>query len=67
MGLKEPWDKMQKMPSTADVYKKRYCLGDKTACARYMVKMEAGKENVPSDLFPNQVKRTREIISGLQT
>jgi hypothetical protein len=56
-------DQMQDMPATAEIYKARYCRGNKGECARYMVKMEAGKDHVLSDLFPNQVERAEEIIS----
>ncbi len=55
-------DQMQNMPATAEVYKSRYCRGDKTACARYMVKTEAGGDFVASDLFPNQSERAEIII-----
>lgn len=56
-------DLMQDMPATAEIFKSRYCRGDKINCARYMVRMEVGKEHVPSDLYPNQAGRAAEIIS----
>ncbi len=55
-------DKMKNMPTTANVYKKRYCLGDNTKCARYMVFKALGKERVPLDLFPNQIEVAKEIL-----
>ncbi len=30
-------DKMENMPSMAQMYKAKYCIGDKSKCARYMV------------------------------
>lgn len=56
-------DQMQDMPATAAIYKARYCRNGKEECARYMVRMELGKEHVPPDLFPNQAGRAQEIIS----
>lgn len=56
-------DQIKDMPATAEIYKARYCRNGKEGCARYMVKMELGKEHVPSDLFPNQAGRAAEIIS----
>ena len=57
-------DKMTNMPSTAAVIKKSYCEGDFGRCARYMVVQAKGRGTVPADLFPNQVDRAREIITG---
>lgn len=56
-------DKMQNMPSMAHIYKDRYCRGDNTECARYMVFKALGRENVPADLYPNDVARARDIIA----
>lgn len=55
-------DKMKDMPATANLMKNRYCLGDNSQCARFMVSNALGKENVPSDLFPNQYERAMKLI-----
>ncbi len=55
-------DRMANMPATAEMFKKNYCLGDKTVCARYQVAI-TGKE-VPVDLFPNQTERAKQIIGS---
>ncbi|NUM48038.1 MAG: hypothetical protein HUU38_25310 [Anaerolineales bacterium] len=55
-------DKMADIPTTAKMMKTRYCLGDKHACARYMVK-SSGKP-VPSDLFPNMTEKAKAIIAA---
>lgn len=55
-------DKMASMPSMADLYKQRYCKTDHTVCARYMVFSTLGRENVPADLYPNDVERAKSII-----
>lgn len=57
-------DRMANMPVTANSMKKRYCLGDNTKCARYMVSRALGKERVPSGLGPGQVDKAEEIIAA---
>jgi hypothetical protein len=59
-------DVMTDMPSTAERLKKKYCLGDNTSCARYMVFKALGKEHVPSTLFPMQKDRAVELIAVKQ-
>jgi hypothetical protein len=53
---------MTKMPSVADLMRNAYCLGDKTKCARYQL-ASAGIA-VPKDLFPNDTRRARKILSS---
>ena len=55
-------DRMQKMPALSDIMKKKYCLGDNTSCARYIVFKAKGSENVPADLFPSQAERAQTLI-----
>ncbi|GAB6062971.1 hypothetical protein [Deferrisoma palaeochoriense] len=57
-------DKMANMPRMAETYKKRYCLGDNSQCARYMVFKAWGRERVPPDLFPNQRERARQLLGN---
>jgi hypothetical protein len=57
-------DHMANMPSTADVYKKMYCLTNFNKCARHMVVEALGRGTVPPDLFPNQEDRAKEIIAN---
>lgn len=57
-------DKMANMSAIAEMMKRKYCQGDKTACARYMVRGALGRERVPIDLFPNQVDRARQVIAA---
>jgi len=54
-------DKMANMPVTASLLKRRYCQGDNSTCARYMVFKALGK--APADLFPNKPEEAKEIIS----
>jgi hypothetical protein len=55
-------DKMANMPGKTISIKKKYCLGNNSICARYMVASKLGKEKVPSDLFPEDVDRANEIL-----
>jgi len=55
-------DRMKENPATAGMYKKNYCLGDNTDCARHQIKAAIGKENVPGDLYPTQQDRVKGII-----
>jgi len=56
-------DKMVNMPAISNVYKKKYCKGDHSVCARYMVLKALGREKVPADLFPNQVDHAEYLIN----
>ena len=57
-------DKLADMPGTAAVFKRVYCQGAYSACARYLVSKALGKPKVPANLFPNQQDRAREIIAA---
>ncbi len=55
-----------KMPDTSGlgaIYKKKYCLGDNSECARYIVAKKLGRDKVPTDLYPNMKDRANEIIA----
>jgi len=56
-------DKMKNMQGMANIYKNKYCLGDNSACARYMVFKALGSGTVPSDLFPNMHDRAKALIA----
>lgn len=55
-------DKMDIDSGLGKLYKRRYCKGDKTQCARYMVFQALGGEFVPVDLYPNMHDRAKKII-----
>ena len=57
-------DKMKNMPTMANQYKEKYCRGDNSKCARFMVFKALGRENVPTTLFPNQVDAAQKILSS---
>jgi hypothetical protein len=56
-------DKMAKMPGIAGMMKARYCKGDNSRCARYMVVKGLGREKVPADLYPNETERAEALVS----
>ena len=55
-------DKMTHMPAMAAMMKKKYCQGDNSKCARYMVCKSKGREHVPPDLTPAQMDRATALI-----
>lgn len=57
-------DKMKDVGAVGAMYKKRYCTGDSSMCARYMVFKKLGKASVPADLYPNQQDRAKQILTG---
>ena len=55
-------DKMEKKSAMASMFKKNYCEGDNSKCARYLVFKKLGKGNVPSDLYPNMLERVPKLV-----
>lgn len=56
-------NKMKGMDSVKELMKKRYCMGEFSKCARYMVCTKSGKEAVPKNLFPNQQDRAAKLLA----
>lgn len=55
------------MPDTSGmgaIYKKKYCLGDSSQCARFQVFKRLGKGSVPANLYPNMIARVPEIVAA---
>ena len=44
------------------MYKKKYCEGDKTQCARYIVATQLGSEFVTNSLFPNMNDVAKKLL-----
>jgi hypothetical protein len=55
---------MANKPATAEIYKKQFCRGEFSQCARYTVFKKLGRDAVPSDLFPNMIERALEVIKA---
>ena len=56
-------DQMANMPEMATLQKMKYCKGDNSICARFRVFKTVGREKVPKNLFPIDIKRAEQIIS----
>lgn len=59
-------DRMSMEKGLGALYKRKYCEGDKTLCARYQVGSKIGKQSVPDDLYPNMFDRAEKIIKAHQ-
>jgi hypothetical protein len=46
------------------IYKNKYCTGENSHCARYMVFRKLGKSAVPPNLYPNMVDAANAILAG---
>lgn len=57
-------DKMADKPGTASMMKQRYCKGNNSECARYVVCKALGREKVPGDLYPIQIDRAKSLVAG---
>ena len=57
-------DKMPAESGLGAIYKKKYCQGDNSNCARYMVASKLGREKVPTNLYPNMVDKANALISA---
>ena len=55
-------EKMKNMPATAAGYKRKFCLGDNSACARFIVSEKLGPIEELKSLFPNQHDRVKQIL-----
>ncbi|HPG40894.1 MAG TPA: hypothetical protein PLP19_18285 [bacterium] len=57
-------DKMKDNQGLGAIYKRTYCQGDSSQCARHMVFKKLGKPAVPADLYPNMVDRAKQILAA---
>jgi hypothetical protein len=55
-------DELKSIPGFVEAHKDIYCKGKYETCARYMIFTKLGRECVPSNLFPIQIKRAKAII-----
>ncbi len=44
------------------IYKQKYCEGDKTKCARYMIATTVGPQFVTNHIYPNMTAQAEKII-----
>jgi len=59
-------DLVQEIALIAKLRKQKYCKGDNSLCARYMVFKALGRENVPLDMLPSQVEKAKELIKNIR-
>jgi hypothetical protein len=53
---------IKSVPGVLELYKRKYCKGNNSQCACYMVFKKLGKEKVPPNLFPNMLDKAKKII-----
>lgn len=46
------------------MYRKNYCEGDKTKCARYIVATQLGPEYVTNNLYPNMTDAVNKLLAA---
>ena len=56
--------KMSMDSGIGSMYKKKYCEGDKTICARYIVATKLGPEYVTDRLYPNMEDAAKKILEA---
>ncbi len=58
--------KMSMDTGLGSMYKKRYCEGDKSDCARYMIATQLGPEFVTEKIYPNMLDLAKKMIAENQ-
>ncbi len=56
--------KMDMESGLGAMYKKKYCEGDKTICARYQISTTVGPEFVNNSIYPNMNAQAEKIIAA---
>ena len=56
-------DKMKMDSGLGAMYKKKYCEGDKSICARYIVATQLGAEYVTTNLYPNMNDVANKLLA----
>lgn len=55
--------KMDINKGLGSMYKQKYCEGDKTTCARYIVATQLGPEFVTNNLYPNMNNAANKLLA----
>jgi hypothetical protein len=55
-------DRMETMPVTSELLKIRYCRGNNSRCARYILYLNLGRPRIPRDLYPTEMDRADDIL-----
>ena len=56
-------DELGNKPDSVEELKEKYCKTNNLNCARYMVANAIGKENMPSDLSPDEKVKAYMVIA----
>lgn len=54
-------DNMTNLPKTAEYIRNKLCFGDFESCNRYRIYKESGGEDVPFDLYPDDVEAIKKV------
>ena len=55
--------KMDVNSGLGSMYKKKYCEGDKTTCARYIISTQLGSEFVTNNIYPNMNDLAEKMLA----
>jgi hypothetical protein len=55
-------DALVTMPGIARIFHEKYCTGNQFTCARYKAYQALGEGQVPSDLYPHEHAKLRELL-----
>ena len=55
--------KMSMDSGLGSMYKKKYCEGDKTICARYIIATQLGPEYVNNNIYPNMNNVAEKLLA----
>ena len=55
--------KMDAERGIGKMYKQKYCEGDKTQCARYIVATQLGAAFVTNNLYPNMHEAAEKLLA----
>ncbi|MBP3609416.1 MAG: hypothetical protein J6J42_03655 [Lachnospiraceae bacterium] len=58
--------KMSMETGLGSMYKQKYCEGDKTTCARYMIATKLGPDYVTNSIYPNMTEMALKMIEKNQ-
>ena len=54
-------DNLKDLPTTAEYIRSKLCYGDYESCCRYRIFQESGDDNVPFDLYPDDVEAVKKV------
>ena len=58
-------DNMKNLPKSAEYIQNKLCYGDYASCNRYRIYKETGGEDVPFNLYPDDVEAIKKVTQCL--